>query len=76
MLNSLRYQVRKIRARMATVRYSRMPLQQIFEDIYNGKNGGVEVNVSSTQGAAVSTRWRVLTWASLRDMSRTAGYGR
>lgn len=40
MLNSLRYQVRKIRARMATVRYSRMPLQQIFEDIYNGKKWG------------------------------------
>lgn len=75
MLNSLRYRVRMLRARLAATRYSKMPLQQIFEEIYSEKNGGVAV-VNLTQGAAASTRWQALTWTSSRDMSRIAGYGR
>lgn len=52
MLNSLRYQVRKIRARMATARYGRMPLQQIFEDIYSGKKwGGSDREFDSGSGS-------------------------
>lgn len=58
MLNSLRYRVRMLRARMAATRYSKMPLQKIFEDIYSGKkwgSGGGEFDSGSGSVDAVAS---------------------
>ncbi len=58
MLNSLRYGVRALRARVAAARYSGMPLQQIFEDIYSGQrwgSGGREFDSGSGSVDAVAS---------------------
>lgn len=70
MLNSLRYRVRMLRARLAATQYSKMPLQQIFEEIYSEKkwgSGGGEFDSGSGSVDAVASPYVDVIARYVRD---------